>query len=95
MNEYIRYKAAATLIENGQIKKIEDIFKMTSKTNVLRVLRINFDRFNRALRNPENFRIKELIALANILKVNPKFLVDMAYNQSVARKRGRPRKTNN
>jgi len=89
MKDY-RYRTVKFLIEAGKIKRMHEIFHHVPKTTVLRDFRINFGRFNQALADPSNFRIKELQTLADLFGIDARLLLDMAYEQS-CKKRGRPR----
>lgn len=87
-----KYTTVKFLIENGQIKQIKEIFEIMPKTVMLRDFRINFGRFNAALADPSRFRLSELKAIADLFKVDARLLVDMAYNQMVKPKKGRPKR---
>jgi len=77
-----RYGAVKALIESGHIKSIQDIFQFIPKTTIYRELGINFNRFVRAIVDPSIFRMGELVKLAEIFEVDPKRMIDMAYEQS-------------
>jgi len=78
-----RYTTIKVLIESGHIKCIRDIFQYIPKTVVYRDLGINFNRFDRAIRDPSIFRLAELRELAEMFRVDAKKLIDMAYEQSL------------
>lgn len=87
-----KYRTIKFLIEAGQVRTIEDIFKIVPKSAVLKDFRINFGRFNAALADPSRFRLSELKAIADLFNVDARLLVDIAYNQMAKPKRGRPKK---
>ena len=79
-----RYDCVRVLIETGYITSVSQIFEFIPKTTVYRDLGVNFNRFNRAIKDPSIFRMQELIILAELFEVDAKKLIDMAYQQSLA-----------
>lgn len=78
-----RYDTIKILIESGHIQSIRDIFQFIPKTTVYRDLGVNFNRFDRAIRDPSIFRLAELRELAELFGIDAKKMIDMAYEQSL------------
>lgn len=83
MSKDYRYDTVNFLIESGKINSIRDIFLHIPKTIVYKDLGINFGRFDRAIIDPSIFRLEELANLAELIGVNAKKLIDMAYEQMI------------
>ena len=81
-----RYSTIKVLIESGHIKSFPDIFQYIPKTTVYRDLGVNFNRFSNAIFDPSQFRMNELLNLADMLEMDPKKIIDMAYEQIVTMK---------
>lgn len=79
-----RYDAVRVLFEAGHIKQFPDIFIHIPKTTVYKDLGVNFNRFARAIYDPSIFKMGELKEIAELFGVDPKKLIDMAYEQTVA-----------
>jgi len=75
------------LIGASHIKSIQEIFLFIPKTIVYRKLGVNFNRFDKAILDPSNFKLGELMKLAEIFDVEPKRIIDMAYEQSLTVKK--------
>lgn len=87
-----RYSSTKVLIETGHIKSFREIFDFIPKTIVYKDLQVNFNRFSRAVHNPEHLSIQELRVLAELFGIDAKRLIDMAYEQVLeAQKRRRPK----
>lgn len=78
-----RYSTIKVLIEAGHKKTIRDIFQFNPKTTVYKDLGINFNRFDRAIRDPSIFRLAELRQLAEMFNVDARKFIDMAYEQAL------------
>jgi hypothetical protein len=76
-----RYKAVKNLIDTGNIKSLHDIFDYVPKRVVYSDLGVNYTRFLALINNPDRFTLKELITMAGLFEVDPKTMVDIAYNQ--------------
>lgn len=83
MQRDARYGSIKVLIENGHIKTVKDIFIHIPKTTVYKDLGINFNRFDRAIRDPSIFRMQELITLAELFGVDALQFIHMAYEQAL------------
>jgi hypothetical protein len=83
MGEDQRYSTISVLIQSGHIKSFRDIFDYIPKTIVYKDLGVNFNRFSRATIDPSDLTLNELRTLAEFFGVDPKKIIDMAYEQMV------------
>ena len=79
-----RYGTIKVFIESGHIKSFQEIFTFIPKTVVYKDLGVNFNRFDRAIKDPSKFKLDELLILAEFFEVDSKKFVDMAYEQALA-----------
>lgn len=79
-----RYDAVRVLIETGHIKSFPDIFQYIPKTNVYKDLGVNFNRFSRAIIDPSILKLGELKEIAELFGIDPKKMIDMAYEQAMS-----------
>lgn len=87
-----RYGSIKVLIETGHIKSIKEIFLFIPKTTVYKDLRVNFNRFDRAIADPSIFRMKELMILSELFGIDARKFIDMAYEQILEVKQLRKKK---
>ena len=78
-----RYDAVRVLLETGHIKSFPDIFYYIPKTTVYKNLGVNFNRFSKAIYDPSIFRMEELKEIAELFGIDPKIMIDMAYEQTM------------
>lgn len=86
-----RYDAVRVLLETGHIKSFLDIFLYIPKTTVYKDLGVNFKRFCRAIHDPSVLTMGELKEIAEMFGIDPKKLIDMAYEQALL-VRNKPKK---
>ena len=66
-----RWRFANKLIEAGEIKTLDDLFKTVPRKIVAGGLGLNITSFsNVKSKTPENFKLAEIIKLAELLEVN-------------------------
>lgn len=80
------YKTVNLLITAGQIQ-FKDIFEHIPKTSLVKDLSINFYRLNKIIRLTQEAKLEELYALARLIGVDEKVLVDLAHAQYLADKK--------
>ena len=78
-----RYSTVKVLLDAGKVKSMKDLFIFMPKTIVFKDLGVNFNRFCRAINDPSGFRIAEIFVLADLFGVEPKVLLDIAYNDII------------
>lgn len=81
------YGIVKKLIEGKQINSFREIFDYIPKSSVYRDLGINYDRFNRILKQIQGFKLEELYQLANLIDVDEKTLLDLAHSQYIMDKK--------
>lgn len=72
-DETKRIEAIQLLIEKGEIKTWQDIFKYIPKTAIVLHLRTNGNRMNRLIKDPSTMPLEDLAEMAAFLQVD--FLV--------------------
>jgi len=81
------YNTTKLLIEGGQIKEFRQIFEYVPKSTVYKDLGINYNRFTRAVKNIQEFKLEEIYHLSRLINVDEKVLLDLAHAQHVADKK--------
>ena len=76
-----RYIAVKNLIESGTIKHLAEIFDYVPKRVVYTDLGVNYTRFVKLIRSPDLFTLRELTTMAGFFKVDPKAVINLAYDQ--------------
>lgn len=77
-----RFATVRILIEQGHIREFRKIFDHIPRTVVAKSLRTHPVRFNRLVDHIDQFPLKELILLAELIGVDARLLIDLAYEQS-------------
>ena len=93
------YRVVKTMVEAGQINRLEDIFPIVSKTTLARDLKIRPAKFNEYIDDISLFTLQEIDALAALIGVP----FDVIYNiliqqyrqQKEAKKKGVERSSAN
>lgn len=80
------YKTVNLLITAGQIQ-FKDIFDHIPKSVLVKDLGINFYRINKIIRSVQEIKLAELYALARLIGVDEKVLLDLAHGQYMADKK--------
>lgn len=80
------YKTVNLLITAGQIQ-FRDIFNHIPKSILVKDLGINFYRVDKIMRSVQEIKLDELYALARLIGVEEKVLVDLAHAQYLADKK--------
>ena len=87
-----RYDIVKNLLDTGSIKEFRQIFLYIPKKIVYSDLGVNYSRFLELIKNTKRFRLEELITLASLFDVDPKTLIDLAYNQYLDDLKGKRKK---
>lgn len=72
-----RYTTVKVLIETGTIKSFPEIFETIPKTVVASDLRVNYTHLTKRLNNSEEFTLKELATLADLIGIDSLILIGM------------------
>ena len=75
-----QYKSVRLMFQSDNIKRMKDIEKLYP-TMIAKALGINHSRYIQKLYKPEEFSIKHIIDLANLLKINPQLIIDVIFRQ--------------
>ncbi len=70
-----------SLIEKGEFKTIQEVFDMIAPTPVAKYLGSNTTRFKLRLKHPEDFKLREIYAIATYFAVEEDMLVSLVHNQ--------------
>ncbi len=71
-----------SLIEAGQFKTIQEVFELMAPTPVAKYLGSNTTHFiNNRLKRPENFKLKEIYAIATYFSVDEDLVLALVHGQ--------------
>lgn len=82
-----RYKTALDVVLGGRMQTFDQIFTIVPKSVVYKDLGMNYNKFEKLLKSPDLFTIRELAAIAKLIGCDAKIIVDLAYNQSLTKKK--------
>lgn len=75
-----QFVAIRSMFLSGSVKRMKDIEKLYP-TLVAKSLKINHSRYIQKLYKPEEFTIKQILALSVILELNPQAILDVILKQ--------------
>ncbi|MCO5239430.1 MAG: hypothetical protein M9904_05195 [Chitinophagaceae bacterium] len=75
-----QYKAIRLMFQSGSIKRMRDIEKLYP-TMIAKALGINHSRYIQKLYKPEEFSVKYIVELANLLDINPQLIIEVIFKQ--------------
>jgi hypothetical protein len=75
-----QFVAIRSMFLSGSVKRMKDIEKLYP-TLVAKSLGINHSRYIQKLYKPEEFSIKQIIALSSILELDPQTIIDIVLKQ--------------
>lgn len=76
------YRIAKSLIADGSIKTIADLFSYIPKSFVAKDLKIHYHTLLSKIENPTHFTLAQLIDLANFIEIDIMVLIGMAIHPS-------------
>lgn len=79
-----RYKSVKSLIEAGGVKYLKDIFLYIPKKVVYVDMGINYVRFQRLINAPAKFTLEELHQMSELLEVDNKLIIELAWSQMMS-----------
>lgn len=88
-----RYKTLKVMLETGNILSFTDIFDVVPKTVVATDLGINYVRFQEKIRRPENFLLKDLMNLAELIDADPLLVLKVVVQDIRGRRPLKKKKT--
>jgi hypothetical protein len=71
------FKVAKSLIMDGTVKTIPELFYYVSKSGFAKSLNMNYNTFLARIEKPSNFKLGELIELADLIEVDVMVLIRM------------------
>lgn len=89
MSKSLRYRAAKYTVEKGDIKTLNDLFEIVSKTKVSEDLGYKNTRFTELLENVERFTLEQLFDLGKLFELDEKTITDLACNEYLLQKEAR------
>ena len=87
-----QYKIGKSLILDGTIKTIDDLFEYVPKTNVAKDLKMHFNTLQSRIDQPGTFNIELLTDIAELMGVDPMKVISMAYSQYCETRKVKKRK---
>jgi hypothetical protein len=82
-----RYKIVQKLLLQKSLSAFSQIFLYIPRKTVCTDMGLNYARFISLVKQPQDFRIKELMAMAALFEVDAKVLIDLAWEQIQGKKR--------
>lgn len=89
MEKHKAYRITKRLIEAGDIKLLREIFEILPGTVVAADLGIHYVRLKTMIENVEDFRLRELYQLAELIGIEGKILLLLADVQRESTRKGR------
>lgn len=74
-----RYNALKSLIENGSINRLSQIFEYVPLLLIYTDLGFNYTRFKKYIQSPGLFSINDLQKLANLIGVDGRVITDLVW----------------
>ena len=79
-------KKIKVLIEQGTFKNILDVFEIAPPTPVANYLGINPERFKKKLAKPQEFRLKDVYAMATYFEIAEDLMLQLVHGQYMSNK---------
>lgn len=87
-----RYETIKNLITTGHIIRFKQILDIVPKTTMAQHLGMHHYTFEKLLKDPERFTYKQSFAIASLIKVETKVMVDLIYAQCIENKNNKKKK---
>jgi hypothetical protein len=78
-----RYNTVKKLITAGYVKYFSDILDTVPKTVVARDLGMHHQTFDKLMKYPDRFTLKNAFRIASLIDVDDKAILDLIYNQCI------------
>lgn len=75
-----QYKVVRLMFQSNSVKQMKDIQDLYP-TLIAKALGINHSRYIQKLYKPEEFSIKHIVDLANLLGIDPRLITDVIFKQ--------------
>jgi len=76
-----RYNTVKKLLNNNDLKSVEELLTIVPPTTVRNDLKISYQSFTKRTQSPEFFTLKELLRLAALIECNPRLIIDLVLNE--------------
>jgi hypothetical protein len=86
------YKIGKSLILDGTIKSLTDLWEYVPKTNIARDLHMHFNTLQSRIDEPGTFEINLLTDIADLMDVDPMVIIKMAYTQHSQERKAKKKK---
>jgi hypothetical protein len=85
------YIIVKNLIEQGFVKNISDLLNHLDKTPFSKDIKTSPYRLNKLIENPALFQFQDAYNISEVLKVDPKIIIDLVHNEWVIKKQKKKR----
>ena len=75
------YKTLKKLLESGSIDDLEEIVNIIGKTNFTTTVGMHYYTFQKRLANPEDFSIKHLARIADLIGVDGRLIANLVFDK--------------
>jgi len=75
------YKTIKRLLESGSIEDLDEIVNIVGKTNLTNTIGMHYDTFRKRLKHPEDFSIRHIQRLANLIDVDPRLVANLIFDK--------------
>lgn len=90
MSKDKRYATVKILMDTGNLTSLLEIFDTLPKTVVAKDFGTNYTRFDRLIRNPDDFKLKELYTLARLFEIDEMKMISLVHSQYISKKKKKP-----
>ena len=87
-----RYDTLNTMITIGKVNSLSEMFKHVPKTVMAQDLGMHHITFNKLINNPERFTLKNIYAVAWLIGVEKRVVLDLLYNETAGDKKTKRKK---
>ncbi|WP_207511092.1 hypothetical protein [Longitalea luteola] len=87
-----RYETIRKLIITSQLTGFMQMFDIVPKTKMAQDLGMHHQTFKKLLKDPERFTYKQTFAVASLVDVEAKYIVDIIYAQCIENKNKKRKK---
>ena len=82
-----RYSTVKILMETGHLTSLLEIFDTLPKSVVAKDFGTNYTRFNRLIKNPDEFKMKEVYTLAKLFEIDEMKMITLVHSQYISKKK--------
>ncbi|QEC44819.1 hypothetical protein [Pseudobacter ginsenosidimutans] len=75
------YKTLKRLLESGSIEDMDEIVSIVGKTKLKTTVGIHYDTFLKRVKKPEDFAIKHIKRLADLIGVDPRIVTNLIFDK--------------